>query len=194
LQRQSGGHWHIHGTFLGERLRESTWETDRARAEAIMADRFALRLKLHNGRVHRTKATFAEAAAAYLAEGKHSDATVKCTNRIKTIIGEAVFCADVDWAMVKSVANKILRPTSSQQTLKRQVASPMKAVMTWAAMHWGEKRCCPIPKFPEIPDAAPRAILVLPGQAKAMHDAAVASGDLVVADLIAIGFGEGPRR
>jgi hypothetical protein len=159
-----------------------------------MADRFALRLKLHNGRVHRTKATFAEAAAAYLAEGKHSDATVKCTNRIKTIIGEAVFCADVDWAMVKSVANKILRPTSSQQTLKRQVGSPMKAVMTWAAMHWGEKRCCPIPKFPEIPDAAPRAILVLPGQAKAMHDAAVASGDLVVADLIAIGFGEGPRR
>jgi integrase len=200
--------WHIRGTFLEIRLRESTWETDLTRAQVVLGRRLAEEEKRYQGRKRPRKATYGEADEGRLKSlqksGGISENSEAEAEKWLDLIGAATLCEEVTWSIVRKLAEERLRPTSKESTLKRTVATP-KSVLTWAHGEFGLERGCPPPNFPNLKDGEPRHIYLSPVQVVFMHEQALkrARDEVckrqgiiwqLVADVLVVGVGEGPRR
>jgi integrase len=120
------GLWHIRGTVQGRRIDQSARTRIKAEAEAIRAQ---IEAETFKRAVYgdRAVATFAEAAADYMAAGGSSDHLTPLLHAIGSRRLSDLKQADVD-----RLARE-LKPTAKPATLIRQIYTPYSAVINYAA-------------------------------------------------------------
>ena len=156
----------LSGTVGGQRIRESAGTDDRALAEEKRAAREArvFRAAIHGERVSRP---FAEAVLNYLRRPR-SDDTRHRIGRVLTSLArmklQNVSCEQVDQDLLDRVADDLLRPGAADGTRLREVISPVKAVLRFAAVRgW-----CPLPVFETIRQGRRRKEWLTPSEATAI--------------------------
>jgi len=120
------GVYYPSGTYLGVRPRKSLRTRDRAQAEALLARLIAeIDARVIYGR--RPSITFAEAAVIYLEEGGEA----RFLPPILRHFGEATLCDEIDLERVQR-ARRALYPDAAPATVRRQLATPIRAVLNVA--------------------------------------------------------------
>ena len=193
VQHTPGGPYWLTGTFLGVRLRESTFTNIRSVAEEQMSLRLNEVKGRYQGRRKPRKATYGEAHKKRFEKEGHSAESVRDAEAWLKRIGPKTLCEDIDWDMVERLATGALKPGSGESTLKRMVVT-VRATLTFAHKHFGLKRGCPAPLFPTLKEGKPRDVYLEPRHCKAMHELLVRRGHQLAADALCVGLGEGPRR
>jgi integrase len=153
VRRQGSEHWYIRGTVRGQSAFETTGTDNQEIAEAI-------RIKRENELLERSvfgapsTTTFPKAALSYLedgGEGRFLGKFDKATGRWTLLIGhfEHTPIGKIGQAEIDAAA-KVVYPTASPATRKRQVYAPMSAVLHHAA----RKGWAPVPRI-RSPKVAP---------------------------------------
>ena len=223
------------GTYLNVRVRESTFETELARAKLVLSDKLTLIRKEYDlaraGAAAGNAAiqpapqpqpspepkpepqprpvpsyevvagagadkTFWEACDGYLDNrGPAKDAWRKQVEAIRDFVGPEVRCrhAGVN-RFVTSVVAALGKPGSADGTIKRQIVSPIRAVLTWAASEWGADQGCFVPKFRRMAGDRINKTVLVPQMAEKVIEKALQKGYACLAAVIAVGLCEGPRR
>ena len=188
-----GGNWHMAGTYLGVRLRSSTFTTDRVVASLELSRRMTEIAAAYQGRGLPPKLTYGTATERRLAEKPHSAGTITDCAKWVERIGPNTLCENVNWQLVKQLADAALRPGYEPSTLKRAIVE-VRATLMFAARHFGPRYGCPLPSFPRLEDSEARDVYVTPEHCLAMHAALLAKGEQLVADVLCLAVSEGPRR
>ncbi len=157
--------WHITGHAAGHRVRKSTGTSDRTLADAT---RIRLEAQLLTRSIHGEKGlvTFAEAADSYLRTERRSPATAGYVAKLLTHFGPHKQLKDIDQVAVDRAYRAILKPTAKGATKIRSVLTPLRAILTHAAV----RKWCDIPVFeePGTRDSDTRTTYLLPAQATAL--------------------------
>jgi integrase len=178
----------LSGTVLGKRIRESTGTNDPRLAEEKRAVREAqlFRSSIHDVTPSRT---FAEAALAYLKRERSDDTKVRL-NRFLKFLQDAKLqdlrCDQVDQNLIDKAVDAMLRPNPSDATRLREVLSPVRAVLRFAAIRgW-----CRLPVFERIRQPKRRKEWLTPKEAEAI----IAASPRHLAALFEFMFSTGARR
>jgi integrase len=163
--------WHITGTVAGRRVRQSAGTSDRALADAT---RIKLENELLTRAIHGEKGlvTFGEAADSYLTSERRSPSTAGHVARLLRHFGPDVRLKDIDQVAVDRAYRAILRAEAKGATKIRCVLTPLRAIMSHAAV----RRWCDVPAFeePSTRDSDTRTTFLLPAQATALVQGAKA--------------------
>lgn len=130
----ASGIFQCSGSFLGRRVRTSLKTRDPALAEELIA---GIEKRISDRVIWNKKPdiTFREAATTYLNTG----GSPRFLDKIVRHVGSSMLCDDFDLAEVDRIRSK-LYPNAAEATLRRQVDTPIRAVLTVAA---GEGRAHP---------------------------------------------------
>jgi integrase len=172
LEKQlRGDFWHIVGTVAGRRIRESTG-IRREHSELAEARRIKREHEILTRSIHGEKGlvTFGEAAESYLTSEHRAASTAGHVARLLRHFGPDVRLKDIGQAEVDRAYRAILRPGPKGATKIRCVLTPLRAVMSHAAV----RKWCDVPAFeePSTRDSDTRTTFLLPAQATALVQAA----------------------
>lgn len=172
LEKQlRGDFWHIVGTVAGRRIRESTG-IRREHSELAEARRIKREHEILTRSIHGEKGlvTFGEAAESYLTSEARAASTAGHVARLLRHFGPDVRLKDIGQAEVDRAYRAILRPGPKGATKIRCVLTPLRAVMSHAAV----RKWCDVPAFeePSTRDSDTRTTFLLPAQATALVQAA----------------------
>jgi integrase len=193
-KRKGSPCWWIYGSWRGLRVRKSTFETDfgRAQVELIKA---IIAIQNEFDQVGKPKKrTVSEAFDGYLAATVRSLQTKRAIERIRCFIDSTLYCDQVNAALLHQLRSKVLRPDARDQTFKRQLVTPVKAALGWAAVNWGASEGCTIPAFPRIRNGGRRTVILMPHQAEQLIKLASSRGMHCLAAVVQFGLCEAPRR
>jgi integrase len=178
----------LSGSIGGQRVRESSGTDKPILAEERRAAREAA---IYRGATHGVKPTrsFGEAVLHYLKRGRSND-TKRRLNRFLLFLSdtkrETVACGQVDQDLLDEACDALLRPGSSDSTRLREVISPVKAVLRYAAIRgW-----CAIPLFETVRQGKRRKEWLTPAEAEAI----IAASPTHLARTFEFMFCAGPRR
>lgn len=115
--------WHCRGTHLGVAIRQSTKTGEAKQAEAIIG---RWQREIEDQKIHGKKAaiTFAEAAVIYMEDGGEG----RFLDRILDHFGPKTLCNDIGLSEVMK-ARKAIYPDAAESTIRRQLETPIKAVL-----------------------------------------------------------------
>lgn len=160
-----GSIWHIIGSVAGRRIRQSSGTSDRALADAT---RIKLENELLTRSIHGEKGlvTFGEAAESYLKAERRAASTAGHVARLLTHFGPDVRLKDISQVSVDRAYRAILRPEAKGATKIRCVLTPLRAILSHAAV----RKWCDVPAFeePSTRDSDTRTTFLLPEQATAL--------------------------
>jgi len=131
-----GNRWWIMGTYLRILLRESTFETEKGRAEVKLVarmDEIRRNADEAEGRINRT---FEEAAVGYRDAQPRSEPTKLAVNKLIEFYGPSLLCKDFNQSGLRRAFLGCVGKEAKEATKKRQVLSPVRAILTWAAAEW----------------------------------------------------------
>lgn len=144
--RKRGGVWHYSFTVAGKRFRRSAKTADKAEAEECAL--------AHEGRVRRAarygekaELTFAEAALLYLKNKPSARFINDLLEHFRTMK-----CSAITQPKVRDAA-RVLYPDASAATWNRQVITPIRAVLNYAA----EEGLCDHFRMKRFPEAGRKA-------------------------------------
>ena len=154
----------LSGTVDGQRIRESSGTDDRKLAEEKRAAREAeiFRASLHGMKISRS---FAEAVLAYLKRERSED-TRRRIGRFLSFLERAgkrdLSCDRVNQELLDQACEALLRAGAKDGTRLREVISPVKAVLRFAAIRgW-----CTLPVFETIRQGRRRKEWLTPMEAE----------------------------
>lgn len=226
VRRRNRIYW-IEGTYLGVRVRASTFETDLAWAKQVLSDK--LKLVRDNRDAARASATcgtasvltgsqtafrltpvpleplvegspvnrtFSEACNGYLDNrGPTRDEWRKLVEKIRDFVGPELRCRHaVTNEFITRTTNGLGKQLASEATVKRQIVTPIKAVLTWAAGEWGADQGCFAPKFRKMAGDRINNTVMEPHVAEDVIKRALERGYHCLAAVIAFTLCQGPRR
>lgn len=176
-KRPKSPYWIARGSIAGHRIERSTGCRDKADAKAALAVLIteAARRTLDPGK----GLTFAQAAAVYL---EHKPAA-RFLGPLLQHFGD-VPVTEINNAAMRRAANR-LYPEARPATLRRQLWTPVKAILNLAA----DEELCAAPRLKAPKGGAVRTVFVMPDQANALVSA-------LPPHLAALGvflFGQGAR-
>jgi integrase len=165
--RPDTGSLTIVGTVNGQRIRQSAKSSrpDLAREEAAALETKLLRTDWHGER--RGDHSFAKAVTSWAETAPRSQGEVKRLDRLLVALGD-IKLRDIDQDTIAWLRRRLLRPGSAPATLTREIISPLRMVLRYAA----RRQWCDLPLF-EIPKTTPgRTNYLLPDEAERLVEAA----------------------
>ena len=179
-RRPKSPYWILRGTINGKRVEISRKWTSQAEARraipAILAEHSA-------DPVQESPATFGEALTAY----RQARPNARFLGAIETHFGEKLL-SEITAAALREAAD-ILYPGRSPATVKRNLYTPMKAILNMAA---DEELCAP-PRLKSPKGGNKRTFFILPNTANALVSFLAGSENGYLAPLVTFLFGQGSR-
>jgi integrase len=153
---------YLRGTVRGQRVFESTGTDNPALAEEARAAKEA---EMYRAAVLgvRPTVTFSAAVLAYLKHEDRPASTLAAVNKLLTHFGSKVTCDKIDQAAMDRAVAAIC-PGAKPQSALRQVGTPAKAILNYAA----RRGWCPPPKFEAVKGSPRRTDWLTPAEAEAL--------------------------
>lgn len=179
IEKPSGRkYWYITGTYQGQRIRQSTKQTDKARAE-IVKNQYETEMFQRSVFGAKSVATFAEGVNVYLDGGGSNRFLLKILDHI----GPTRLC-DIDHNTLKNL-RLLIYPKAQNSTVNRQLITPISAVIM-AAHKVG---LCDMRVFPKLPSNKKRLRWLTPKEADNLIEAAQGQGYLQYIIYMLLGSG-----
>ncbi len=179
VKRRGSPFWIARGTIDGRRVERSTRCRDKGDAKRALP---AIIASLAAGAIDPVKGlTFVQAAALYLDHRPRA----RFLAPLIAHFGDTPVSA-INQAAMRHAANR-LYPGAAAATLRRQVWTPVKAILNHAA----DDELCPPPRLKAPPGGNRRTVFVMPGEANAI--VAALAGTRFLAAMVTFLFGQGCR-
>lgn len=148
-------------------IRRSAGTTSRrlATEAAAALEAQILRDAYHGER--RGARSYAEALAEWLSAAPRAPQEQWRHRRVHAAIGPDVTLADINQELVNRVRRQLLSPDAKASTIIRQVISPIRTIVLYAA----DQGWCDRPRFVKPRQPKGRTLFLLPGEAERAHDA-----------------------
>jgi integrase len=159
---------YLRGTVAGRRVYQSAGTADPVLAEEARA---VLESKLYRNAVHGAppeRHSFAEALTGYLRDRRPGEGTKAKLVKLLRHFGPATRCDEIGQARIDRAAEVILRPGYAPATKLREIVTPVRAVLQWAAV----RRWCAVPSFERARAGAVRTEWLTPAEAEQLLAAA----------------------
>ena len=141
--------------------------------------------------------TFREACEGYLAAkgGSEKSDWRKQVNKIREGLDPGLACRDMGGnAFLTATIADLGDDEWTEGTIKRQIVTPIKAILTWAAQEWGANGGCFVPAYRKMAMDNVNDTVLTPEFAETVMEKAEDLGLSCLAAVIAVGLCEGPRR
>lgn len=179
VKRPKSPHWVARGTLNGRRITKSTGCSRKAEAERVLQKIIAD----ETGHIIGNEGiTLDQAAAVYLEQGG-------CDRYLPRILThfDGYLVSEIDKAEMRKAAN-ILYPNAAPATVRRQLYTPVKAIINCAA----EEDLCTPKQFKSPSNGRRRTDFLLPDQAELLIRACANEGPYITA-MVTMFIGQGVR-
>ena len=175
------GLW-IVGTVRGRRIRKSAGTDDPGLADEFRA---AEETRLYRAAVYgeRAQVGFAAAVDAYLNDTPAGPGTLRRLLRLVRQLGPKTMCDEVDQGRLDQVAAALLRPGYAPATKLREIVTPARSVLRFAAV----RKWCAAPIFAQTRQAPGRTEWLSPAEVDRLIGAAASHLRPVLEFLFATG-------
>lgn len=179
-RRPKSPYWVLRGTINGKRLEVSRKWTTAAEARRAIPDIIA---EHTTDQIGEGGLTFRQALKLY----KEVKPNARFLEPLERFFGDALV-TDINNAEMRRAANA-LYPKASPATIRRQLYTPMKAILNLAA----EEDLCAAPRLKSPAGGAKRTIFFTPDQADAVITALTSDENGYLAPMVTFMFGQGVR-
>ncbi len=179
-RRPKSPYWVLRGTINGKRVEVSRKWTTAAEARRAIPDIIA---EHTTDQIGEGGLTFRQALKLY----KEVKPNARFLEPLERFFGDALV-SDINNAEMRRAANA-LYPKASPATIRRQLYTPMKAILNLAA----EEDLCAAPRLKSPAGGAKRTIFFTPDQADAVITALTSDENGYLAPMVTFMFGQGVR-
>lgn len=179
-RRPKSPYWVLRGTINGKRVEVSRKWTTAAEARRAIPDIIA---EHTSDQIGEGGLTFRQALKLY----KEVKPNARFLEPLERFFGDALV-SDINNAEMRRAANA-LYPKASPATIRRQLYTPMKAILNLAA----EEDLCAAPRLKSPAGGAKRTIFFTPDQADAVITALTSDENGYLAPMATFMFGQGVR-